>query len=73
LQPNTPTKIGFNSNADFSTETVANHVHSGADADDAARWRELKRRTLETEQKRGCTASTFGQPNWLLNHTTMTN
>jgi hypothetical protein len=41
------------------------------DAQDAARWRELKQHTLDTEKRRGCTASEYGQPNWLLNYATM--
>lgn len=44
---------------------------SEADKRDAARWRELKLHTHETELKRGCTASEYGQANWLLNYATM--
>jgi hypothetical protein len=38
---------------------------------DAGRWRELKQHTRDTEITRGCTASEYGQANWLLNYATM--
>ncbi|GJH15013.1 hypothetical protein CBA19CS22_00745 [Caballeronia novacaledonica] len=57
--------------AESATQIAALHERIAGMEKDAERWHELKEHTRETEIRRGCTASAFGQPNWLLNYGTM--
>lgn len=62
---------GWNAAIDEVADRIATRATAPSDAQDAARWRELKQHTHDTEKKRGCTASEYGQANWLLNYATM--